>query len=259
MSKQTTEQADLVRDARDAGISVAKVEYGDPRAPKHWCVARTRDGSRLSKSFTSEAAAWEAVPEILADLALARETAQRLEAERQERYRAAAAEKRLDGARLPEQLRGFKLDSDFPESHALDVARKYVLEFEDRLKEGRGLVFVGPGIDKLKLAVAILEAVCNAGFSGRWANVFDVELCEISGIAAIGSPELLVLACYESGATIRTVLRARENKPTIVCASCSLDRLKDLIFGIYPDDGLGLGDWTKMERKAEIVEFEGKR
>lgn len=255
MKKQTAEQAELVRDARAQGISVARVEYGDPRAPQHWCVARSRDGSRLSKAFTCESDCWSAVPSILSEMALARETAQREESERLARYAAAAAEKRKNAAKLPEQLQGFKLDNDFPESKALQIAKEYVATFEDKLREGRGLVFVGPDFSKVRLGAGILTAVCEAGWSGRFMDVFQVELALETGRGAIDNPDLLTLCCYEAGPAIREVLKARANKSTILVASCSEQRLVEIIYGYGEIDVVGLDGWQQLTRKNQVIEF----
>jgi hypothetical protein len=256
-SDTKTADAEIRRDARDQGIEVARIQYGDTRAPLHFGIFRRRDGARLHpKAFKSEPEAWEAMPLLLTERAFQREAAAREEAERAERYRAAAAEKRINSAKLPPELQNIDLDS-FPESKARDVAKRYVSEFEDRMRDGKGLVFVGSGIQKLQLAAATLEAITRAGFSGRFMTVFDVEMCEIAGISAISSPDVVVLACYEAGATIRNVIRARGNKPTVLVASCSLDRLKDLVLFDISDENaaLGLNGWEQMERRAEIVVF----
>lgn len=107
---------------------------------------------------------------------------------------------------------------------ALQVVRRYVEELDQHIREGLGLVFLGPsGTGKTHLAVAVLKAALNRGYSGLFQN----------------APELM----YRFNATY--VLHDETERDLF-------NALRDV--DVLVIDDLGKGKWTeKVEERVYAI------
>lgn len=268
--EQPTE-AELRRQVRDAGLVVSRINYHDIHAPNHWCVFRRRDGERLTDPFPSEAEAWQSVPEVLAELTLARETAIREEAERQENYRRCAIEAHLRQSHIPDGLQNISLE-DFQPTEPVLIARGFVRNFANRIEDGKGLIFAGSGTQKLKLACAVLEAVARDRHSVRYATVKDVAWClalPATRIPELANPDLLVInwsGIQEQDeatraeiveAVVTVMLETRPTRPTVLLIDGSIDLFTQLVQGILSEPNTA-DRWLGIHRRNDIVVFSAK-
>lgn len=160
--------------------------------------------------------------------------------EREEFSARRAALEHRQAAGIPARYQYARLD-DLPSSYAADACARFVATLDARLKDGRGLVLLGPpGVGKTFTACAVLHAVLAQGRSAFFATANDlVRKRSWDEETAFGDSlrraDVLVLDDF---ATTRTTDYAREKvfeaincrynakKPTLITSNLTVDALK---------------------------------
>lgn len=177
----------------------------------------------------------------------AREEAARARAKRREDW-----ERKLGHACIPERFRTRTLDrfiASTPEQReALEIAKDYAANFQDVMKTGRCLIFLGkPGTGKTHLAVGIGLRIMGAfGHTVLFTTVMravrrvkdswsrETMQTESDAIETLTSPDLLILdeVGIQTGSEFeRNILfdilneRYQRRRPTIVMSNLSKDEL----------------------------------
>ena len=161
-------------------------------------------------------------------------------------------------------LSNYALTSEVPnQRQALNICVKYCADFENVLKKGRSLVFLGNvGAGKTHLAVGVMREVITLGRTAKMATIADyfrdcksawgrkAELSEIEVLDSYFAPDLLVLdevgvqfgSKTELDLTFNLInKRYNHAKPNIIIANLDKDQLKEYL-GAATYDRLKGGD-----------------
>ena len=159
----------------------------------------------------------------------------------------------FEGAKIPKRYAGLDIqDFDLSRPGAKDVVQKvlqYIEDINGNVKEGKGMVlWGGTGTGKTLLAVAILKAAMNRGYTGlfqsapelmyHFNSVYSTAETEQNIIDALRSVDVLVLDDLDKGKwtekvaeRIYVIINARygEVKPTLITTNLDPRALLELV------------------------------